>query len=199
MATISSSMPLYLCSNIADSSIPLFIQTEVPSELASSLPLFTYGDGGNTVNFAAIPLYINSVSGIDNVEHSYLNLFLKNEETGATSKSMNLFIDGQHALLTGDIPLFLKNGGENKQLPLFISGEGTTAGAIPFTGSMNLFLRLAPSDSIPLYLRGPGDVYTGSVDMFIKGGVYASGTVNLSIPNVIGEADNRATLFISGW
>lgn len=147
------------------------------------------------------------VFGSNPSENNSLNLFC--EGLANPYGFLNLYVSGCNYFSEGTLNLFACNIYTAGSLNLFTSGEGFEPGAIPISGSLNLYIERLPDASLNLYCSGeylptpdngqltnlvgwggPGPLYgnfeqniytvTGSLNLAILAGSdYGNGSLNL--------------------
>lgn len=128
-------------------------------------------------------------------------LFLQGAPSDDDSKSLNLWVQGVAHEAEASLDLYLCNlqSGVEDYIPLYISGEGNTPNAYPFSKSLNLVLKRKPAEMLPLYLHGPGEETDESIDLFVHGSNSESGWLPFSIPEVVGVEQGSVRLFTRGF
>lgn len=98
-------------------------------------------------------------------------------------------------------PLYLHNTHRTiqKGCPLLTVGEGLVPGALPFSGSLPLYLHRPLSEVCPLYLHGPGEPVSGVFPLFTRGSLSLSGAIPLVIPLTRGTTQAGIPLWTNGW
>lgn len=165
---------------------------------SGGVPLNTNGSSGNAQTFHAAPLVLDAVRGSGNA-YAKFHLTLAGPDSGSHPGNMNLVLTGALPNATALLPLTVDaNPGVQAGAPLFIRGDGTTDGALPAQKGMNLFLRRAPADAIPLFLQGPGTSLPSGVPLTTVGSLPAVSGVPLVI-NAKGVGASGLPLFTSGF
>lgn len=150
-------------------------------------PLYLHGSAGSG-QFAALDLYLECVSGVANRPSGVMPLYLEGAPQAAASGWMNLYLPGGTTALNGALPLYLSQSGLSFSLPLYVRGSGVTAGAVPHSAFMNLFLDRATAEALPLFLAAPGTPSSGALPCHTVGGtslslglpLYASGVGSIT-------------------
>lgn len=190
-----------------------------------NIPLYMKGFEAAAVQATDnMPLYVWSISsesgvknettlfiqGLDNLANSgTMSLYMPNPPTpvSAETSTMNLMLKGlgnadgwQNS--SAEMTLFAYNNwaGENSGVPLVMWNQGGTSGAIPNSGSMNLFIKRPSEDSVadttPLYILGQPP-NSGETPLYIHG-IIPSGEVPLYI-NGVGKTTSNVTLYTHGF
>lgn len=142
---------------------------------------------------------------------------------------LNLFVQGGYPSVYASIPLVLWNEYQSvsRRIPLYIRGAGRNPGFTPLNATLNLFVEGgtgAPSsipgsievsiplfvsgkiptvystnNSIPLFIRAPYPIITGTIPLYISGLAPTSlnGSIPLSIPHV--SITSSIPLYIHGF
>lgn len=174
----------------ASGSFPLFLKVDSATSLTGVLPLFTFGTTQSGV-FSALPLYVECASGAGNLISGVLPLWLKTASLAPVSGVLPLFVEGGTTTLSASLPLFLgAPSGVTGTFPLFIRGSGTTAGGLPFTASLPLFLKRPETNYLSLFLRGPWEPASGILPLYTLGssGITASMPIWISGHDVLGSS-----------
>lgn len=175
----SGYVPLFINGMIPVSGyMPLFIKNEPISD-SGDFPLFIYGSSGDPVVFGGRPLYLE---GNDNLStYSTMSLFTKGPLSGVKYESLPLFLDS-NTRVASSVDLFLKNAyvESGRQLRLFIQGDGTLDGGLPYTGTMPLYIeRIEGSErGLSMFLQANDGVNSG-LPLYLEGGTYASSGLDL--------------------
>ncbi len=118
---------------------------------------------------------------------------------------MFLFIAGGATPFSDNIDLFLHNDGADDDIGLFIQGQSITGpgapGHIPYDETLFLFIgtpRLITED-MKLFLKAVEGIPSGNMDVFIQGGVFPTGAIQLVMPNVLGEKSNNISFYVHGF
>lgn len=207
---INESIDLFIYGHAGEAdSVSLFIAGPLPGE--TGLNLFLSGAEPAALN-ASLDLSVNGVSpGVGGQFNSItlhmvggsftnqLNLYLETVASDINTKPMNLFVKGNYPVSNGTLPLYLQNDTIAKILNLFIKGTGSSAGGLPYSNSLNLFLQKMPSEMIPLYLRGPFEDTAESITMFIGGATISTNSVDLVIASTKGEEPAILKLYTNGF
>lgn len=175
----SGYIPLFINGiSLASGHMPLFIKNE-PISNSGDFPLFIYGSSGDPVVFGGRPLYLE---GNDNLStYSTMPLFTKGPLSGVKYESLPLFLDS-NTRVASSVDLFLKNAyvESGRQLRLFIQGDGTLDGGLPYTGTMPLYIeRIEGSErGLSMFLQANDGVNSG-LPLYLAGGTYASSGLDL--------------------
>jgi hypothetical protein len=82
---------------------------------------------------------------------------------------------------------------------MYVSGDGSTPGALGEQRSMNLYLARVPSNAMSLYIQGPGSPANQQTTLFARGAVIPTGTMPLSMPDVVGPVSLAGKLYTHGF
>jgi hypothetical protein len=166
------------------SNIPLFIWSTTNSGLFSTIPLSVYQD----VNFP-------------DQTHS-MNLYLKTDEYGIASQSLDLFLNQDTTTYSG-INLYSCNNwiANSGTLRLFMCAPSGTYGAVPISGSMNMFIARdfeGALYSINLFQK-VNEGYSGNFPLFISGSISHNDSVNLYMKTVDRIQNSGLLLYNHGF
>lgn len=115
------------------------------------------------------------------------NLPLYTQGNLGAAESLNLFIGGVGLPCSGSFDLYCHNAAIAGTLPLYISGEGENDNYIPANNSLLLYIKCAFGATLPLYMYGgPQPSVSDSLDFYMIGGMTTTGSLDLTIPNVVG-------------
>ncbi len=179
-------------------SLNLYTTTPSPSAYNGSTTLVVSGgDPGVGSHTGGIDLFLESAQG--NTPSGRLNLFIQGPLYDSTIRNMNMYVSGANQFTAGSMSLVLYNEMFAKSTTLFIKGSGNTAGALPLTGTLNLFINRMPSDAITLYMRGPGEPATQSMTCVVSGAFLFDGSMTLVIPSTIGRPTGTLKLYTHGF
>jgi hypothetical protein len=171
--------------------LPLFMQVDEATGVASSLPLFAFGSTGSG-QFAGFPLWM---SGANLVEGD-IPLYLQAETLGTGQWAIPLYLLADAPRADATLPLYLENIGATGYLPLYIAGSGITDGAIPFNASLPLFIERAEGYYLPLFLKAPGTPSSGNFPLYTLGADSFSGSLPLYASGIgVGEAALKLYMF----
>lgn len=186
-------------------SAPLFLQAGPVGQASAELPLWMLGSSvGTSGAHRSMELYLYSDES-GNVLERGMVLSLLGASQGETTRNLNLFVEGRYHATEGSCQLYLHNEGTTGAIPLFIEGSGVTEGSVPYSTTMNLFLRRTPAGAAPLYLHGPGEPESSGMSLFLHGHINTNDiplinrTVSLSIPGTIGEVELGMPLYTHGF
>lgn len=128
-----------------------------------------------------------------------MTLFLQSD-IGHPSGNMILYIGGTTYNAYESMPLFLLNNesGVDNYITLYMSGQGITPGAIPYSGDMNLFIRCGLGEMIPCFIKGPGTESNNYVNMIVWGQNGENENITLYV-NGVGAIANSTTLYTHGF
>lgn len=182
MASTSGSFSLFLAAEgeTAEQGISLVVHGANQSGCFQGLDLTLWCPDGNRAS-GVFPLVVH---GSD----------------GARTAAVPLFLTGANRQTDGQLSLFLQNdqSGVEQGLSLFVRGNGITDGFSPLNESLPLFLRRDPSESLFLYLHGPGSVENAGVSLFV-GGIHGAGSGIPMHTNGVGHQTGSVRLFTSGF
>lgn len=147
-------------------SMPLFTFTPsgVPKTASTDLFIWSMADSGVA---QTMPLYMNSL-----IDPNYsMNLFISGPNANDNTINMNLFICND-TTITDAITLFMQNEYtlDSGVVPLYISTASGTDGAIPFSGTMPLFINReieSISHVFPLYAQ-TSEPSTSGITLYIN-------------------------------
>jgi hypothetical protein len=175
--------------------------------------LFIYGGSGGQFAIDSLSL---SISG-SNTQTKQWPAFAK-VAAGTTITSGTVswpaFAKVEDNTFSTSMSLFI-NAGPNisNNIPLFIKGAGTTAGAVPVSGvfpafakvvdgaidSVPLFINGFSFPNLPLFMSGSIAIESGNLDLFINGFfLSSSGEISLVMPNTISDIEKQTSLYING-
>lgn len=182
--------------------VPGFLRVVDPGFRDSGVPLFILGASGTTSIIGGFDCFLQGFETAC-LASGNLNLFLNASPSGSLSRSMNLFIGGQTHSISSSLEMVLWNGQSglntgNNYLPLFIQGDGVTAGAIPASGTLNLFLKRDPTEMMPLFLQGPGVPVASGFDLYMQGSYVLGSGFDMFMP-AHGLASGTIPLFLHGF
>lgn len=175
----SGAIPLFIAGHEESvSTMPLFTKN-VPIEQTGQFTLFTYGSSGDPLVFGGSPLYLE---GNDNLStYSTMPLFIKVPLSGVKYESLPLFLDS-NTRVASSVDLFLKNEyiESGRLLRLFIQGEGSLDGGLPYTTNMPLYIeRIEGSErGLSMFLKANDGINSG-FPLYMLGGTYAASGLDL--------------------
>ncbi len=214
---VSSGCSLYVCGySPTYSGINLFIAGIQDNKSTAFMPMYTYsapipvGSGQVPLYMWAttnsglsqnIPLFIGEAFPSGNKGGS-LNLFINGPEYGTANGGMNLYIDCDAPTEYGQIPLTCFNDYSlcHSSVSLYMCAPSGTLGAIPASGSMNLFIARSSegiAGGIPMYIGGPNQS-SGATPLFIMGGTPYFSSIPLNIDG-IGTTQGSVRLYTHGF
>ncbi len=169
-----------------NSGISLVLPESIASGVTGPLHLATEGKLAVEINASGL---INLYTGgkTDNAS-GLMNLTLIVPTSRTVSGVMNLTLLGKAIVgtsATGTLDLFLAQSGSDGRVNLFIGSSGGTAGMIPGSSNMNLFLNRIPTDMVTLHMIGTEPTP-------------ASGLIDLYIGAVEGISTDDMDLFVFG-
>lgn len=171
---------------------------------------------GDRTNISTNPFALNS-NGEEN--DPPLNLFVLGQSPalGLPSGHVNLFMSGNPGIFnsgtlfltvlggyfgnpSASIPLYIANSGAQNSVYMTVVGQGTTPGALPDSGSLNLFVKnVGASGGFNCYISGLGES-SGSLLLSIPNvATLINGGLNISIPKVEAPSSGSLNQFISGF
>lgn len=181
--------------NPANASLNLMTQGPVVVANNNNISLFVTGSAGGYSSYTnSINLFLHSQYFTKN-----LNLSLRGEYSAPTHSNLNLSVVGGGHFVNAFLDMVCFNRTVTEDIPLYVKGLGTTAGAFPADGSMNLFIQRPITDAITLYLRGPAEPVNATIPMYVKGAVGVNNNIPLSIKNVIGLDNSTTTMYTHGF
>lgn len=125
-------------------------------------------------------------------------LFIQGHIQQTTTRT--LFINGGYLGVANYIPLVCYNNALTGNIPMFIGGLGTTAGSVPTSAMMNLFIQRNYTGAIPLYmLCGPQPSQYNSMPLYISGSTPLTKTMPMVIPSPSISQNNNIPLYTSGF
>lgn len=189
--------------NRVTSTMPLFLKTEELGVVSGAIPLFTFSTSNSGIS-SALPLYLESASGVANYPSGLMPLFLLGPDSIGISGTMPLYLNGTNNTLAGSLDLFICNEIVFSGIPLYTiggvsDGSYSMAGAAVGSGDMVLFINRPTSNILPLYLRGPGTLDSGVLDLYMAGASPSSGELPMAIPVTYDRKTSTTTLYTHGW
>lgn len=180
-------------------SLGLFLQAEEPSNSNQSVELTLFGTAGSG-HYGGVSLYTLAASG-DNVASGVLPLFLAAPTVGSGTRTLPLFVEGRRYSLSSTVSLTAWNvhSGASSSVPLYLAGSGVTDGYQPYERSLSLFIQRNPSAAVSLFLQGPGTPASSGLSLLIHGSPWATGTVPLAMPEVVGWGTSSTRLYTHGF
>lgn len=167
---------------------------DAPSSADNTTTLYIEGTNPGVQGlFATIPLFLDSSHAIGS-----LNLSLFCDLPGTLAKGMNLFTKGYFLSASNTITLSLFNDTPSKTTTLFIKGEGTTPGALPANGSMNLFIKRGIGDAISLFLNATPPT-TNTAPLYTMGAFLLNNSIPLAMSKVTGQEIKSVKLYTHGF
>ncbi len=175
---------------------PLFLKGEETNPIDNEFSLYMHGcTAGRSGLFGNCDLYIYGSS----VVNASMNLFLQNHGPESLATYFNLYTQGENYYINGNVPLYISNSGSEGQVNLFIQGSGVTAGAMPLSTFMSLFIKRNEPGAITLFLQGPGTEVNNSITLYTHGAYLASSGLDLCIPDIVGVLNNNMQLYTHGF
>jgi hypothetical protein len=195
---LNSGVPLYTYgANTHTASMNLFTKYE-PIERSGGFNLFTFASDDPSVQ-RSVDLYLKTALASSVV--GTMSLYTAGPDTGSTYADMPLFLEN-NTYNYGSVELFLQNAYQSgfKGLKLFVDGEGTLDGGLPYSDSMPLFIERTEGvqGGLSMFMAVNNGVGSG-LNMFTKGGTYASSGLDLSIPSTYSENSGVLKLMIRGY
>lgn len=160
----------------------------------NAFPLTAFGgSAGATGVFGGFPLFVGGQVTAP------LGLFLRGSTIGVADASLGLNLTGQAPSFEGSTTLFLYNAWAEKtgSFPAFIQGSGETDGAVPFAGSMGLFIQRNTPAVLNLFLKAQDTQASGQFPLFVDG-VYSHAS-GLPLYLRADYATGSTKLFTSGF
>ena len=165
---------------------------EEPSSETPYQSLYIKGKGiAFNDNTFSLMMYGQPYAQSDNVS---VNLFVKARESDITSvnNSAELFIKNSWALAETAVSTYAE---PDSDLPLYIEVDSIASPS----NSINLFVGdYTIPNNMDLFLQGAYIPASGDQTLYTHGRILPSGTVDLSIPNVVGLQNNSLKLHIRG-
>lgn len=198
--TSTDNITLYLEGGTKDAEMPLYIYSQPPGEMDGNIPLYMWATTNSGVA-NGITLFIgeNAPSG---VKEAGMGLFTMGPESAALTGSMPLYLRSETPSQAQPLTLYCYNAYTEATgvLTMFMRAPSGTLGAIPYSGTMNLFIS-RDSESIAggadLYIEGPRSIDT-SIPLSITGGTPYFSSIPLSIDG-IGTLQNLVKFYINGY
>lgn len=179
----------------ANASLFLFCAGEESSYVNQSVDLFAYSATSSGV-IASLPLFVPDNSGY-NAATATLPLWATGSPVPVTA-NFTLYARGCPLYHSDAMTLFAANSGAAGALNLYASGLGTTAGAVPLSGVLPLYLHRPHADALLLYCLAPGFPASGQLLLYAQGGASESGVLPLSAPYTQGESAANLDLYAGG-
>jgi hypothetical protein len=198
---INSGIDLYIPSYARDSGVMnLFLKGRIGVPANEQFPLFTYATT-NSGLYKSFDLVLYQNSQFD--PRNSMNLVLTGPTAIATTSNMNLFLENTRDEVSSGIPLFVGNyWSENSgNITLFMSAPSGTEGAVPFSGSMNLYMARdfdSIALSVPLFLKSI-DYSSGTAPLYIFGANIANSSIPLYVTGKDSSQIKTSTLYTSGF
>jgi hypothetical protein len=196
----SGALPLFAWGKAAGSrGMPLVVATAQPAAAAGGVTLALNGSA-HPAWFRGLDLVCyTDASG--NVAARHMPLFLAAAAKGTGSRNVNLSVRGApHAAGRGlDLTVWNNRSGVSLGTTLYVSGDGSTPGALPAHHGLNLVLARNPANAIPLHLHAPGTPAASGLTLFLRGDSPASAGLPFAVPKVVGGPTKAVRLFTSGW
>ena len=196
----SSSTNLYERGRVPTSTtMPLVVATAIQPTGIFSSTLAIYGSSQSGV-LKGFPLFVVANPG-DNSRKVTMPLFVKSPNTTSSATNMNLYTGGGQKNSAKSTTLFVQNNqsGVTLSAPMFIQGNGTSAGAYPVGGSMNLTIKRYPGAATTLFLKAPGQTMTSGVPFSMFSAISVFKNAPLSIPHSIGSGIGNVPLIVRGY
>lgn len=198
--TANSGCSLYMDGGIQKATMPLHIYSAPPSQMSGNIPLSiwatTYSGTSN-----GISLFVGE-SAPSGVKTAGMNLYVKGPESARITAGMNLFLKREAYAENNSLTLYCANEftGASGNLTLYMSAPSGTLGAIPVSGSMNLFINRSVESvdgGMTMYTSGPQSAQQ-AVEMYINGGTPYFSSIPLSIDG-IGVKNNAVKFYTHGF
>lgn len=179
-------------------SMNLFLQAEERPTSTNVLTMVTHGTAGSGV-FRGLTLHTYADENANQLTAS-LPLTVWHNTSETLENSLNLSLTGEVWRVSQGLEMVLwADKGVANSLPLFTQGSGTTEGAYPLEKSLNLHLERNPAAILTLFVQGPGTPGSGSIPLYTQGALGLDGSLDLSIPNVLGLVTEPLTLYTHGF
>ena len=190
----NANMMLFVCNHTIIQKMNLFVDaTTANFHTPTGLPLFTFGGSLSGIE-KTMTLYTSG-----SPLNSHMNLFVKAPSFGTQTTLMNMYIGGQYASLSKQMPLYITNSGIYRSVPLTITGSGTLAPTgNPFNTNMNLYIKRWPTNAMPMYVVSRNPVNT-SLAIFTQGGHVTTSGMNLVMPKTLGSYTSHSALYVNGY
>lgn len=180
----------------------LFLKAKNPTPFSKISSLFTFSSTSSGIyKKTSLYLKVQPASGQFN---SNMNLAMAGVGSFKSTSSMNLFLKRDNYLGNpiNTTSIFLKNAisGVNNTATIFICSPSGTFGAVPKSGTMNLFIQRASSNLISntsLFINGPRNV-TNTTPIYMNSRPSATGNPPLYVKGV-GNLTSNSKLFIGGF
>lgn len=190
----SNSFPLYAHGYSPSSgTMTLYNNASVP--VSSSTPLYAIGVP-TLMQSGALQLFAKSaVQPTD----SSITLYALTPNVGAPDADMPLWAMGEALRSDASLTLFACNIAAGSGLTLFARGLGGAPGSLPYSSSMNLYLKRFPAEMITLYAGAPGAPAISGVSLSSRGSGPYSTQTTLSLPDVVGSPVGTVPLSTRGF
>lgn len=187
-----------------NASINFFLGVDPVPSGSAHISLYTIGSSsGYTYDYSTINLFLEGAT----FEDGYLNLYTSGDPNPiANSGALNLYLYGQAYESSDNFPLYTIGATGSgvytySNFNMFAQGLGILSGYIPFSGTMNLYIRgpFGASSGIDLsmpnvYASGYSsfNIYLGAIQDVVASGIdlYAYG---------LGESTKSVDLFTRGY
>jgi hypothetical protein len=152
---------------------------------------------------ASFPLFIEGARPFHGKVFSGINFNasfdLYTQGNYGAAESLPLYLCGEALSCSNSLPMYIFNSGVGASLNLYLKGEGENDGYIPFTSSLNLYLKCAFGATLDFYMYGgPQPSVSESLDLFTSGMSDTNASMDFSIPNVYGSLTSSFNLYTSG-
>lgn len=153
------------------------------SGFTGGVDLHVYSDPSGNVKEAGLPLWVGAF------------------DPQPVVRNVNLWVGGEAPAAARGATLAAWNDQSGVALgaPLFVSGDGVTAGALADARGMNLYVERTPANGLTLYLATPGTPATTGTSLFVGGSAPAALGAPLAMPQAVGGPTQAVRLFTSGW
>jgi hypothetical protein len=177
----------------------LFLKGQVAKSGVSNFPLFMFSTTNSGI-YSNQTLYLESSSGTPNPNNA-MNLYTVGPSTLDTSSSMNLVVY-QDTTPSHEMPLFIGNYYESGAnfVRLFVMSPSGTEGAVPLSGSMNLYMSRdydSIANNVSLVIK-QNDIASGIIPLVIFGTNYNNSGINTYIGGIYTGTD-FTTLYMNGY
>lgn len=199
----ASSVPLFVHGIFSDTeTMNLYLKSHTGVEASGTQSMFIWS-AANSGIFKALELVITA----SNEPTGFMNLAMRGPFHQDGSASMNLFLKRYEdangvAQINDTVPLFMSNNYVlySSSVDLFMNAPSGTDGAVPWTGSMNLFINRysnSQDGNLPLSLFGPSG-YEENVTLYLEGMPNIHEAIDMIISGAT-QNTNNITLYTHGF
>lgn len=189
-----------------DTAMNLYLRGPIAHESSGDIPLFMWSTTNPSIYKSAL-LYLEGAEGSGQYNNN-INFIVKNELSESYTSSINTFLkaignsDGSITHVD-NIPLIVYNNTElsSGTMSLFMNGPSGTDGAIPFSGSMNLFMNRqneSLSHNIQIYIPTPTQT-TEDLNMYLDGQPRPTGIIPMYMFAGNSGIDDLVKLYTHGF